>query len=57
MTARKILAVTGVALLLVSPPLLLASHAAFYAVWYAGVALLGVYLTLDIAASRRDGPS
>ena len=43
----------GVVLMLAAPPVQLASTAAFLSLWYAGVALFGVWLVLDIRAGQR----
>jgi hypothetical protein len=47
------LAAAGIILCLTAPPLQLVSRLAFYALWYAGVTLAGVWLVLDIRARER----
>lgn len=54
---RNRLALAGVVLLLAAPPLQLVSSAAFFAVWYAGVTLTGVWLVLDIRARNKPDAS
>ena len=50
---RYWLIVAGLTLMLVAPPVQLVSKAAFLALWYAGVALAGVWLVLDSRAGQR----
>lgn len=45
---RRWLAAAGLLLVLAAPPLQLTSHAAFYALWYTGLTLVGAWLILDI---------
>lgn len=50
---RNWLAVAGLVLMFAAPPLELVSHVAYFALWYAGLLLVGIWLVLDIRDSRR----
>jgi hypothetical protein len=50
---RRWLAVAGLVMLLSAPPLQFASRPAFFALWYTGVTLAGVWLVLDLRARNR----
>lgn len=43
----------GAVMFVSAPPLELVSHLAYFVLWYAGWVLWGVWLLLDIRASRR----
>jgi hypothetical protein len=53
LAGRRLIGVAGVIILLCAPPLQLVSHAAFFALWYTGVTLTGVYVVLDLRARNR----
>jgi len=50
---RYWLVVPGLALMAAAPPVQSASRVAYLALWYAGLALIGAWLVLDIRDSRR----